>query len=68
MEGPLYRDDFVEYCGSVARHFQPSLFVVFFGGIPLYIFRGFYMGSASLKTSPLFGAPFYEEKSAGPFA
>jgi len=33
-----------------------------FWGIFLYIFRGFYMKLASLKTSPPLGAPFVRER------
>ena len=31
-------------------------------GIPLYIFKGFYMGPASLKTSPPLGAPYVRKR------
>ena len=34
----------------------------YFWGIPLYIFRGFYMELASLKTSPPLGAPFVRKR------
>jgi hypothetical protein len=35
-------------------------------GVPLYTLEDFYMGPASLKTSPLLGVSPHEEKSTGP--
>jgi hypothetical protein len=40
MEGRLCRDLTVECCGSVASHFQPSLFIFLLGEF-LFIFRSF---------------------------
>jgi hypothetical protein len=67
MEGPLCHDVFIECCGFVASHFQPSLFIVLLGNSSLY-FRGFYMGPASLKTSPPLEVLFCEKKSTSPFS
>ena len=42
--------------------FDLCLLWYFFGGVPLYIFRGFYMELASLKTSPPLGASFVRKR------
>jgi len=44
---------------------QPLLTFTFhgvLGGITLYIFRGFYIGPASLETSPPLGVPFVRKR------
>jgi hypothetical protein len=62
--GPLlFRFCFVEFCGLVDGHFRLAQNEdISFRGKPLHRFGGFYMGSASLKTSPPQGVPLVRKR------
>ena len=61
VEDPLYHIVIVKWCGSVASHFRPSLFMVFLGGF-LFIFLELLHGTCLVKTSPPLGALFVRKR------
>ena len=62
VEGSLYRDVICRMLWLCCWPLSTFAFHGILGGIPLCIFRGFYMGPALLKTSPLLGAPFVRKR------